>query len=202
MDEKTVNIYDEKAPVIVARHLAHRTGTYPNRFEEAVLTYFRVGEPTADIGSGSGRDTQWLRDLGFPVVGYDGSKGMLAEAQRLYPNEEFRYSLLPLLPEVPSESYTNILCSFVLMHLPTDELPVAIANLARILKKKGRLIVAFRPSRADGEREEDGRLFTPIDPEAMAGWMRDAGLEVLAMDTHPSDVYPASHWHLLVAERL
>jgi ubiquinone/menaquinone biosynthesis C-methylase UbiE len=199
MDDQTIRIYNEKASHIVARHLQH--GSHPNHLEAKLTTYFRLGKPTADIGTGSGRDSQWLYHHGYPVVSYDGSEGMLAEARQLYPECDFRYALLPHLAEIPSATYTNVLCSFVLMHLPEAELPVAIQNLARILHPSGRLMVAFRPSRTGGVREADGRLFTPISPEQTFHWMEAVGLTILEANTLPSSTYENQQWHLIVAEK-
>ncbi len=200
MDTKTLDVYNQQAPTIVARHLAY--GSHDMLFGSRVLAYFRPGEPTADIGSGSGRDTRWLHQQGFSVVGYDGSEGMLAEARQLYPECEFRHALLPDLAGVPSDSYANVLCSFVLMHLPSTQLPTALANLARILNAGGRLIVAYRYSKTDSEREADGRLFTSIPLEQMQTWMEQAKLRVLAAESHQSTNAPEFHWFLLAAERL
>jgi ubiquinone/menaquinone biosynthesis C-methylase UbiE len=200
MDTKTLAIYDEQASAIVARHLAY--GETPTHFGAQLRAYFWGGEATADIGAGSGRDSHWLHQQGFPVVGYDGSEGMLAEARLRYPDCEFHHALLPHLTEIPSATYSNVLCSFVLMHLPYEELPLAIENLARILKPSGRLMVAYRPSKSDSEREADGRLFTPISLEQMQAWMKIATLNVLVAETRQSKADPVTHWHLVVAERL
>lgn len=199
MDDNTIRVYNEQASQIVARHLRH--GSEPTHFQSQLVMYFRAGEATADIGAGSGRDSHWLHHQGYPVVGYDGSEGMLAEAQRLYPECDFRYATLPHLSEIPSATFINVLCSFVLMHLPEAELPIAIDNLARLLQPSGRLMVAFRPSRTTGDREADGRLFTPIVPEHMSRWMEASGLTVLEVNSLPSTTYENQQWHLLVAER-
>jgi len=200
MDSQTLAVYNQQAHAIAVRHLAY--GETPTHFGLQLLAYFWSGEPTADIGAGGGRDSHWLHQQGFPLVGYDGSEGMLAEARRLYPECDFRYALLPHLSEIPSDTYTNVLCSFVLMHLPFDELPLAIHHLARILKPTGRLIVAFRPSKTESDREDDGRLFTPISLEHMQEWMTAADLQVLESETRQNKAEPVSHWHFVVAERL
>lgn len=200
MDTKTLDVYNQQAPSIVARHLAY--GSHDMLFGSRILASFRPGEPTADIGSGSGRDTYWLHQQGFPVVGYDASEGMMAEARHLYPECEFRHALLPDLAGMPSDTYTNVLCSFVLMHLPPTELPAALANLARILKSDGRLVVAYRHSKTESEREADGRLFTSIPLDQMQLWMEQAALRVLVAESYQSSNDPAFHWYLLAAERL
>lgn len=200
MDEKTIAIYNAQAEAIAARHLAY--GDSPSPLWSRLLSYFKAGEATADVGCGSGRDTHWLHQAGFPIVGYDGSEGMLAGARQRYPDGDFRSAFLPNLAEIPSAAYRNVLCSFVLMHLPKAELPIAIHNLARILKPEGRLLVAFRPSKAQSEREADGRLFTPISLSEMTEWMTAARLQILEAATHQDSDDPRFYRYFTVAERL
>jgi len=80
------------------------------RHAQSDRRYFDVG-PTADIGCGSVRDTQWL-------TGYDTSERLLAEARRLHPSA--RYAALPELHNIADETFCNVLCETVIMHLPPD----------------------------------------------------------------------------------
>ena len=80
-----------------------------------VREYFIPG-PTADIGCGSGRDTSWLTEYGFPTIGYDPSAGLLAHARQRYPKLDFRRSALPELDGVPDHAFVNVLCKTVIMH--------------------------------------------------------------------------------------
>lgn len=197
MDTQTLKVYDQKAASIAARH----RGNKPNRIHDLILTYFYVGELTADVGCGSGRDTEWLHHQGFPVIGYDGSEGMLAEARRLLPTGDFRTAFLPTLDDIPDSRYLNVLCNAVLMHLPLHETPIAVRHLARILRPGGRLIVSFRGSQEEAEREADGRLYTRIPPDDMTQWMVDAGLNVLEAETLPDPVRAGGVWSMAVGAR-
>ena len=83
----------------------------------ALLRRFFKSGPTADIGCGRGRDTAWLNENGFPAVGYDASEGLLAEARRLHLGVHFRMASLPALEGIGDESFANVLCETVIMHL-------------------------------------------------------------------------------------
>jgi ubiquinone/menaquinone biosynthesis C-methylase UbiE len=197
MDTETLKVYDQKSASIAARHF----GNKPNRIHDLILTYFQAGELTADVGCGSGRDTEWLHHQGFPTIGYDGSEGMLAEARQRFPTGDFRTAFLPELAGIPDTAYLNVLCNAVLMHLPINETPTALHHLHRILRPGGRLIVSFRGSQEVDEREADGRLFTRIPLGDMTQWMEDAGLKVLEAETLPDPVRTGGVWSIVVAER-
>src|SRR5262245_37305730 len=154
MDARTVEVYDERALDFAARHRAAE----PTPLYRFILGFFHAGQPSADIGCGSGRDVAWLNEQGFPTIGYDASEKMLEEAGAAYPGLDFRQAALPDLAGIEDASIDNVLCSAVLMHLPREELITAVLALARILKSLGRLVLAVRESQFDTDREPDGRL--------------------------------------------
>lgn len=90
-------------------------GTWKVGFE-AVATLFGdvSGKSILDYGSGTGRSTRFLRELGANVVGIDNSREMVAEAQMQNPDLEFR-----LLDETsPNRIFDAALSSFV--HLEAE----------------------------------------------------------------------------------
>jgi SAM-dependent methyltransferase len=197
MDEQTLGVYDREAEAIAARH---RAGAH-ERLHEALLTHFHPGEPTADIGAGSGRDLAWLVANGFPAVGYEPSAGMRSELAAAYPSLEVHEAALPTLNSIPDASYTNVLCAAVLMHLPAESLPDALRNLARILGPEGRLALTWRTSQSGAEREEDGRLFTPIGPDEVASLLAESVVRLLLCDKDGHPRQPGAIWTMLLAEK-
>ncbi|MBP1466873.1 class I SAM-dependent methyltransferase [Candidatus Chloroploca sp. M-50] len=170
--------------------------------QRQVLAAFVPGQSTVDVGCGSGRDTAWLVEQGFPTVGYDGSIGMVAAARAAYPELDLRHDTLPHLATIPDESYTNVLCSAVLMHLPSEALAPAVAGLARIMRPGGRLVLTYRASETPTPREPDGRLYTPIDQDELAHYCAASGLCVLRQDIEADGGRAGVHWSIVVAERL
>lgn len=197
MDDETLATYDAQAARIAAGHRA----ITPARTQALIGSFFQPGGRTADVGCGSGRDTAWMADRGFAVIGYDGSAGMLAEARASHPELQFIQATLPALDGVPDATYANVLCNAVLMHLPRATILSAVAGLARILAPGGRLLVSWRSSTAEGEREPDGRLFTHIPPEVMATLCGLAGLAVIYREAREDDERPGVIWHTVVAEK-
>lgn len=165
MDKKTLESYDTKASHYTQDWLSQPE---PEEIHKIALKYFIRAAPTADIGSGSGRDCKWLSDNGFPCVGFDASEGLLSEARKKFPDLAFNFSALADLKEIKDETFTNVLCETVLMHLPKETHEKSIENLLRITQSGGVLSLSWRhPINATNSREVDGRLYEEIDREKL-----------------------------------
>jgi SAM-dependent methyltransferase/5-methylcytosine-specific restriction endonuclease McrA len=197
MDKKTLCLYETNAEAFARQYRC----VEPAQLYHLIAAFFHPGKPTVDIGSGSGRDVAWLMANGFPAVGYDASMSMVAEAKVAYPGVDVRQDSLPDLKAIPGEAYFNVLCSATIMHLPRQDLISAAFNIARILKPGGRLILTFRPSQADQERESDGRLYTGISPGKLVLLLESTGLENLAVMRQYDAWRPDIVWHVIVSEK-
>ncbi len=197
MDAQTLQVYQQQAATFAE---AMRSAE-PTSFYALIRGFLHVGAATADIGCGSGRDTAWLSREGYPTTGYDASPAMLAAARQAYPELDLREASLPDLAAIADGSYQNVLCSAVLMHLQREDLIGAALNLARILQPGGRLILSYRASRTGGEREPDGRLFTPIPPGRLALLLESAGMQMVSMTDQVDSVRSDVRWHILVVEK-
>lgn len=197
MDAQTLAAYERSAP----ERCAHYRLIVPTELRQFAQGFFHPGQPTADIGCGSGRDVAWLNQHDFPAVGYDASPAMLAEARLAYPAIDVRADSLPALASIPDAFYANVLCGATLMHLPAEELPGAVAALARILRPGGRLLLSVRSSGTGDPREADRRLFTPLSAELLGQLLAGAGL-VVQQVRHEADYYrPRVSWLTMLVER-
>lgn len=174
MDQKTIESYDLNAEEIAKLH--HELA--PVRLYELTQKYFDKTGKTLDLGSGIGRDTEWLREQGYDVLGIDASEGMLRVARERYPHLKFAKDSLPQLATLANESFQNILCSAVLMHLPQDQIASAIENMLRVIKPCGRMIISIRASDSERERE-NGKLYTTIIPEFLENYAKEFGGKLL-----------------------
>ena len=127
-----------------------------------IRRFFNPG-PTADIGCGSGRDTAWLAENGFPAVGYDPSSGLLAEARRRHPGLDFQQGALPDLDGVGADRFTNVFCETVIMHLEADALVPSVHRLMEIAEPGGTLYLSWRVTEGPDRRDEHGRLYAAFD---------------------------------------
>ena len=110
------------------------------------------------------RDTAWLAATGFAATGYDASPGLLAEARRRYPALRFEVAALPALDKLPEDSFTNVLCETVIMHLPAPAIAPSVRRLMAILEPGGTLYLSWRVTAGADRRDAHGRLYTAFDP--------------------------------------
>jgi SAM-dependent methyltransferase len=160
MDERTLAAYDREAAAYAREWYAQPA---PSDMHALLRRFFKPGR-TADIGCGSGRDTAWLNGNGFPAVGYDASEGLLAEARRLYPGPRFVRAALPALRGIEDNSFTNVLCETVIMHLEHAMIVPSVARLVSILDPGGTLYLSWRVTEGADRRDEHGRLYAAFDP--------------------------------------
>jgi len=118
---------------------------YDDVFDKICFTLSKDGNPTIlDAGCGSGAHSVRLAKRGFNVLGIDISKYILEKAKsniRLHNVEnkiQFSCEDITSLP-YENQSFKYILCWGVLMHIP--DIDQAIAELTRVLKKSGTLII-------------------------------------------------------------
>jgi ubiquinone/menaquinone biosynthesis C-methylase UbiE len=92
-----------------------------------------------DAACGTGRYSAYLAECGHRVIGVDRSPAMLAKARAKLPESDFREGDLEALP-VESGSVDAAVCALALVHLP--EVDRAIAELARVVRPGGRVIIS------------------------------------------------------------
>jgi len=105
--------------------------------------------PVFDVGSGPGHWTDLLVRHGVDAEGIEMVPEFLEHARTTFPDVTFRAGSLPDLG-LPDASAAGILSWYSLIHLAPDELPAALAELARVIRPGGGLLVGF----FTGERVE------------------------------------------------
>lgn len=170
MDRTTLGAYDRDAAAFADDWEAQPT---PVDMYDVVRRFFRPG-PTADIGCGAGRDTAWLDANGYSACGYDASQGLLQEARRRHPHLRFLPAGLPRLEGIADESFVNVLCETVIMHLASGDVIPAVTRLLKILTPGGTLYLSWRVSQEKDRRDEHGRLYAAFDPALVLGALGSA----------------------------
>jgi SAM-dependent methyltransferase len=160
-DRTTLDAYDRGAASFAEDWAAQPT---PSDMYDMLRHFFTPG-PTADIGCGAGRDTAWLDANGYPCIGFDASKGLLAEARRRYPELRFQHSALPALQGISDRSFRNVLCETVIMHLEPSATSEAVRRLLSILMPGGMLYLSWRLTAGDDARDMHGRLYAAFAPD-------------------------------------
>lgn len=159
MDQRTLGAYDREAKAFAQDW---HEQPQPSDLQAVVRQFFRPGQ-TADIGCGGGRDTAWLSDNGYSAIGFEPSKGLLAEARRRYPQLRFQQSGLPELNGIVDNSFTNVLCETVIMHLKSEAIVPSVQKLMAVLEPGGTLYLSWRVTEGADRRDDYGRLYTAFD---------------------------------------
>jgi len=160
MDRSTLAAYDKDAASF-AREWHEQPA--PVDLQDIVGRFFIKGGATADIGCGSGREVAWLNANGYPAAGFDASEGLLTEARRRYPDLKFVDAELPALAGVAADSYDNVLCETVIMHLDRALIAPAVRRMFEILKSGGVFYLSWRVTDAADIRDGHGRLYAAFD---------------------------------------
>jgi len=132
----------------------------PTDLHGIVERFFVRGRATVDIGCGSGREVAWLNANGFPAKGFDASQGLLAEARKRYPDLDFAQSGLPDLRGIAANTYDNMLCETVIMHLDRAQIAPSVRRMLDILKPGGVFYLSWRVTEGADRRDSQGRLYT------------------------------------------
>lgn len=198
-------------------------------FAAYVLNAYRPGDRILDLGCGPASHwkywKQYLSGHGT-LIGVDLSEGMICEARRLYPEDDFRVGSGLKLP-LEDGSIDLVIASSVLHHIPDSSLPAVFTEVSRVLDEhgtivgrepvsRGRLgdvdgwlsgaIMMFRHLvyRLTGTREypepENGDHHHAYDPEAFIGHLKNHFSPKGITFRHPLSLYIARCDHPLVAK--
>ena len=195
MDERTIAAYSAEASRFAADW---REQPPPTDMYALLQRYFTPGGKTADIGCGAGRDVAWLDDHGFPAVGYDAARGLLAQAATDFPSLVFKQAALPALECIDSETYDNVLCETVIMHLPPHEVTQASARLFDILRPGGTLYLSWRVVESASTRDGAGRLYAEFDAAQVREGLGDAKY---LLDVETVNLSSGKRVHRLIVRR-
>jgi SAM-dependent methyltransferase len=160
MDHATLAAYDQDAAAF-AKDWHEQPA--PSDLHDVVSRFFSRGGSTADIGCGSGREVAWLNANDFPAVGFDASEGLLAEARARYPGFGFAHAELPDLRGIAADTYDNVLCETVIMHLDRTMIAASIRRMLDIVKPGGVFYLSWRVTEGVDQRDKHGRLYAAFD---------------------------------------
>jgi SAM-dependent methyltransferase len=169
-DSPRVNDYDILAEAYTAENESSLINAYYARPAILALAGDVAGRRVLDAGCGSGPVLAALRDRGAIVTGFDSSPGMLAQArQRLGDDADLHEAALGRPLPFPDGAFDDVIAALVLHYL--QDWGPALAELRRVLKPGGRLIVAVdHPFAIHGIQREAGHT---RDYFATCNWTED-----------------------------
>jgi SAM-dependent methyltransferase len=169
VDKKTVETYAQKANEFSQEWLEQPA---PSDIYDLVEKYFIKNGKTIDVGCGNGRDTNWLNSNGFPAIGVDVSENLLMEARRLFPLVDFAKGVLPQLEDV-QDTFSNVFCETVIMHLPSTEIGVAVQRIKSLSDKNGVVYLSWRVTEKEDFRDPKGRLYSAFEPKFVLNYFEE-----------------------------
>jgi SAM-dependent methyltransferase len=135
------NDYDSFAETYSAENEVNLHNAHYERPATLALAGDVAGRRILDAGCGSGPILAALRDRGTIVTGFDSSTGMLEQArQRLGDDTDLHEAALGSPLPFPDGAFDDVIAALVLHYL--QDWGPALAELRRVLKPGGRLIVA------------------------------------------------------------
>src|SRR5215469_8892506 len=156
-DPAVANDYDSFAEAYSAENEASLLNAYYERPAMLALAGDVAGRRILDAGCGSGPLFEALRDRGAIVTGIDKSAGMLELARRrLGADADLQVAELGRPLPFPDDTFDDVTASLVLHYL--EDWGPALAELRRVLKPSGRLIVSVNHPFAENLWHRQARL--------------------------------------------
>ena len=137
--------------------------------------------PICDLGCGPGHVARYLHERKVRVIGIDLSPVMVEQAQRLNPGIEFRQGNMLWL-EIEDGAWDGIVAFYSIIHVPRPEIAVALAEMKRVLRPGGLLLLAqvgdetVHLEEGWGQRVSVSFLF--FRPEEISDSLQVAGFEI------------------------
>jgi len=177
MDPQTLSYYKSNAREVCSTY-AEAVGGVSDYFTSSFLP----GSKVLDVGCAAGRDVARLLELGFDGYGLEPCQELIDAGLQRYPELKGRLEAGGLPHQATRyETYDGVVCSAVLMHLPSSDLFDALIALRKLLKVDGRLLVSIPLERDDihGNRDQHNRLFEPLKPEQLTLLCKRLGLDLI-----------------------
>lgn len=158
----------------------------------------KKGGYVLDVGCGAGRDSNLLSKKGLKTIGLDISKGLIKEAEKSFPNLEFRLHSF-IESGFNDAEFDGIWANLCLVHFEKIEDTLkSLKEFSRILKPGGflHLVVKERLNRGETEIVKDTmtnhpRFFRFYTEDEMKKYLSDNNFSIIKLDKYgETDYYP------------
>ena len=187
------HLSDELARKPLDRHLL-------NRFAEET----RGRGLVADLGCGPGHVARYLSQQGITIFGVDFSPKMVAVAQSLNPDLDFRVEDMRQL-NAGDASLAGVVLFYSIVHFDLTELPPVFREARRVLVPGGLALVSFHIGEEVVHRDELFGARVSLDfrchtPESVVEALRSANLAVIEQvhrEPYEGAEYPSRRCYLV-----
>jgi SAM-dependent methyltransferase len=167
---------------------------------EALLEAIEGEPPYAilDLGCGPGRDLRIFRSLGHDATGLDGSMAFVAMARRNSGCDVLHQNFLAM--NLPANRFDGIFANASLFHVPSQELPRVLAELAESLKPRG-VLFCSNPRGNNEEGISGDRFSCFLDLTTWRGFVTAAGFTEVRHYYRPPGLPRDKQWWLATVSR-
>ena len=152
-----------------------------------------------DMGCGPGQVARYLQDHGATACGIDLSAEMVRLAAAAHPHIQFNRGNMLRLDNVPDNSHAGVAAFYSIIHVPRPAVVSALAELRRIIKPEGVLLLTHHIGSEIVHRDEFlGKQvsldFVFFETSEMKDYLTTAGFnleEVIERDPYPQVEYPS-----------
>jgi SAM-dependent methyltransferase len=156
-----------------------------------------------DLGCGPGQTTAFLHDRGVQVRGLDLSAETLREARQRHPGLKFDQGNMLAL-SLADATIAGVIAFYAIVHFAPTELRRALAEMYRVLRPSGRLLLAFHVGVGSIHVEEflgrsvslDFVLLNPQDVKDELVRVGFVDVEAIERDPYPDVEYPTRRAYL------
>jgi ubiquinone/menaquinone biosynthesis C-methylase UbiE len=156
------------------------------------------GLDVLDVGAGTGRHAVRIAERGARVTALDFSEEMLAKARQKPGADGVRWVVHDVAKPLPfeAESFDRVLSALVLEHIPVDRLASFLAELGRVARDDGVIVVtAMHPAMflkgvSANFRDESGEVRPRSYPATLSDYVMGAihaGLVIVALEERSVD---------------
>ncbi|MFZ1106708.1 MAG: class I SAM-dependent methyltransferase [Hyphomicrobiaceae bacterium] len=134
-----------------------------------------------DVGCGEGRFCRMLRACGVEALGIDPTEALIGQARQRDPEGDYRLGRAEKL-DLADGAFDLVVSYVTLVDIP--DLGAAIAEMARVLRPGGTLLIAnltsFSTAGPSWKRDSEGKPYFGIDRylEARAEWVGWRGIRI------------------------
>jgi ubiquinone/menaquinone biosynthesis C-methylase UbiE len=196
----------DSAAAAYAEHLSDELVRKPldrhllNRFAEET----RGRGLVADLGCGPGHVAWYLSQQGVTIYGIDFSAKMVAVAQSLHPDLDFRVEDMRRL-SAGDASLAGVVLFYSIVHFDLTELPTVFREARRVLVPGGLALVSFHIGEQIIHRDELFGAQVSLDfrchtPESIVEALRSANLAVIEevhREAYDGAEYPSRRCYLV-----
>lgn len=194
----TIAHYEQNAQIYSDQY---RNLSSPNIYSGVINFFPTKPSLVLDIGSGSGRDAEWMAKQGHTVIAVEPADNMRNAAEANASDLSNIFWCNDRLPELtsiksPTNGFDFILCAGVLMHLPPEDRLRAYRRMAQLSGPGSKALVTLKVG-----GNNDGRAIYNIDSANEIEMAIDSGYRVALSDISYDTTRDDVSWVVLRLEK-